>query len=171
MDGLLQTLGLNFKVLIVQAITFLIVFAILSKFLFKRIGDYMHRRETEIRDRFDEIEKKTQEAERLTSEYQARLQKIEAEAQTKIQAAVKEGLKMKNEIMEQAQAEAVKERERVKQEIQIEKEKAILEIRQHVIRLTIDATQRLLGDVVSPEVHGKLVQKYLDELDKVYRLQ
>jgi F-type H+-transporting ATPase subunit b len=166
-QDLFSQLGINPKVLFVQVVAFLVLFFVLNKFLFSKIGKYMEARSEEIKKKFEEMEASKHDFERLKDEYSARLVKIEQEAQLKMQEAVKEGVRMKNDIVTQAQAQAQKEIERARSEILVEKDKAIMEIREKVVDLTLQATEKLIQKTMDEGTHRTLVRKYLDEIEGV----
>ena len=75
-SGLLDDLGVNFRVLGTQVVIFIITFIVLSRVLFGRVLDHMKRREEEIRRSTETIERDRQEVERMTAEYQASVVKV-----------------------------------------------------------------------------------------------
>lgn len=161
---ILTDLGINFRVLLVQIIAFLILFWVLNKFLFSKIGSFLETRSQEINKKFEDMDRSKKEFDKLKEDYSSRLVEIEKEAQQKIQEAVKEGVKLKNDIVLQAQDQAQKEVQRAREEIRVEKEKAIIEIREHVVDLTLKATEKLVSQTMNDQVQGNLVRKYLDEI-------
>jgi F-type H+-transporting ATPase subunit b len=169
MEGLLHSLGLNLKVLIVQVIAFAILIWVLGKFLFGRIGQFLQRREEEIKGSFQKIEERQKEVERLTADYERRLQEIEKERDRKIQEAVQEGLARRAAIEEQAKKEADRERARALEQIQIERDKAILMLRQESARIGVEIAEKVLAESVTPDVQKRVVDRYLKELDAVKR--
>jgi F-type H+-transporting ATPase subunit b len=149
-----------------QIVVFLILLGILYKFLWKRLGDHLDKRTAGIQETFDKIDHDKAEVERLTKEYGDKLANIEREAHAKLQEAVKEGQAMRAKMVADAQAEASGALEKARREIGIEKDKAIHELRGEVIRLTLSATERVIEQTMTPEVHGKIVDGYLRDLEK-----
>lgn len=160
---------LNPVALGVQVVIFLALLAILYKVLWKRIHTHMEQRATSIKDTFDKIERDKAEVERLTREYGDKLAGIEREANAKLQEAVKEGQAARARMIAEAQAESAAALDKAKREIGIEKEKAVEELRGEVVRLTLKAAERVIEQTMTPEIHGKLVDRYLKDLDDVER--
>jgi|GEM_PF-635011 len=167
MEGLLDSLGINLKVLAVQIVAFLIIFWILKKLLFTRIAEYMKSRTSEIKASFDKIEKDNKEVERLSKEYKQKLENIEKDAYAKIQIAIKEGIVAKSKILSEAQENAQKILEKARSEIEIEKEKAILELRNIVSELSLKIAEKLIAASVNKNVQDNLVESILSDLEKV----
>ena len=164
-ESLLDSLGINLKVVVVQIIAFILVVYILNKFLFGRILQFLKTREDSIKNSFEDITKKQQDADKLMQEYKARITEIEKEAHVKMQEAVQEGLKLKTQIIEQARHQAQEDTKRAHESIKMEKEKAIIELRQQVISLTLQATEKILGESVDEALQTRLVDKYINDLD------
>lgn len=169
MSELLGSLGFQPLVVLSQVLAFLVLFFVLWKFLFKRIGAAMDARTQEIQSTFDKIEHDKTEIERLTQEYQGKLANIEKEAYERIQKAVQEGIQAKNEITTQAQALAQKTMEKARAEIEREKDKALLELRQQVVTLSLQVAEKLINATMNAQTHGKLVDQFLTEVEKTKR--
>lgn len=164
---MLQQLGINPAVLVVQVVAFLVLFAVLYHFLFKKVAAFMRSRTEEIDSTFKKIENDRREVDRMTQEYQARLANIEKETYQKIQEAVREGTTARAEIIAQAQAAAQKELERARAEIKREQEKCLLELRQDVIRLALRAAEKVIEQKMDEKTNAALVDNFLREIDKV----
>lgn len=169
MNAILEQLGINLQVVFVQMVAFLVLFAILYKFLFKRVAGFMKTRTEEIESTFKKIEQERAEIDRLAKEYKDHLANIEKEAYAKIQEAIKEGTSARNEIVTAAQENARSELEKARSEIHREKEKAILELRNDVIKLSLQATEKIIEMKMDETIHGKLVDGFLRDIEKAKR--
>lgn len=168
---LLDQLGINLKVLVVQIVAFILLFWILKKFLFGRIVGHLQSRSDEIKNTFAKIEADKTEIERLTKEYQDKLANIEKEAYAKFQEAAKKGVELKNEILQQAQQQAQKELEKARAEIEREKDKAKLELRQEVVKLSLIIAEKLVDATMDEKTNSKLVEKFLNEVSQVETME
>lgn len=164
-----QSIPPNWTALAVQVVIFLALLGILYKFFWGRIYTHLAQRETSIKETFEKIERDKAEVERLTKEYGEKLAGIEKEAHAKMQEAVKEGAALRARMVSDAQSEASASLDKAKREIAIEKEKAIEQLRGEVIRLTLKAAERVIQETMTPEVHGKIVDRYLADLEKTER--
>jgi F-type H+-transporting ATPase subunit b len=155
--------------LLAQGAIFLVLLGLLYKFFWKKVAAHLDERQASIRQTYDKIEADKAEVERLTRQYAEKLAGIEREAHAKLQEAVKEGQALRARTIADAQAEASAALEKARREIAIEKEKAVEELRAEVIRLTLAAAERVIGQTMTPELHGKLVDQALSDLDKTER--
>jgi len=164
--NLLASLGAQGEVIILLAVNFIILVLILNKFLFKRVLQHLDNRKKEIEDTFDKIEHDKQHIAQLTDEYQNKLNQIEKEAYQKIQAAIKEGLTAKTQIISESHLQADNVLRRAKEELEIEKKKAMKEMRQEVISLSIAAAEKVIRKKLDEQTNSKIVAEFLDEIDK-----
>lgn len=160
-SGLLEDLGINFKVLGVQVAIFLTTFVVLSRILFARVLDQMRRREEEIRRAHEAIARDRAQVEEMARTYQERLAKIDKQAYEKMQEIYREALAAAARIVSVAQSEARAQVEQARAEIGREKADAQEKLRAEVARLTFDAVERVLESRLDPKVHGPALEKFL----------
>ena len=160
-------MGGNVQVIIILTINFIILFVILKKFLFGRVLQHLDNRKKEIEGTFDKIEQDKKHITQLTDEYQAKLSQIEKEAYQKIQSAVKEGLTAKTEIISEAHLQADNVLRKAKDEIGLEKNKAMKEMRQEIITLAISAAEKIISKELDEKTNSRVVSEFLEEIDKI----
>ena len=156
--GVLALIGIDAQTIIIQVIGFLVVLAVLWKFVFGKVGGLLEERRNEIAQQSAQLQADRVELDRLTAETRQRLSDIETEAQAKIQAAVEQGHEERQQILVQARQEAADEVERARAEIQREKDEAISELRGVVAELAIDAA----GKIISAELNADRHQQIID---------
>ena len=162
--GLLSSLGIDPKTIIIQVIGFLVVLGVLWKFVFGKVGGLLEERRTEITTQLAQLQTDRQELDRLTAETRQRLSDIETEAQAKIQAAVEQGNAERQQILAQARQDAADEVERARAEIQREKDEAIAELRGVVAELAIDAASKIISAELNAERHQHIIDASISRL-------
>jgi len=166
LKNFLDTLGFQLETFLILCVSFLILVLLLNKFLFKRLMKYLDDRNEGVKKTFEQIETKQQEIARLGEEYQHRLSQIEKTAYEKVQAAIKESLTAKTEIISEAHAQADKVLRKATEEINLEKNKALVELKQEVIKLSIATASKVIEQKMDDATHHKLVEKALGELEE-----
>ncbi|KKS92777.1 MAG: ATP synthase subunit b [Parcubacteria group bacterium GW2011_GWE2_43_12] len=142
---LLTKLGIDWKLLIAQAVNFLIVLAVLYRFLYKPLLKFLDERKRR-------IESSLTEAKRIESELKNLEQKrIESDREARRQA---------QEIIVAA------EKEEAKQRFESEKEEAMRSLRQDSARLITQALTKVIGKLPSGEVDKKLVSEAVEEVSR-----
>lgn len=166
LKNFLDAMGFQLDTFIILSVSFIVVVLILKKIFFKPIMGHIDQRSKTIKETFDQIETKQQEIARLGQEYQERLSQIEKTSYEKVQAAIKEGLSAKSEIISEAHAQADKVLRKATEEINLEKNKALVELKQEVIKLSIATASKVIEQKMDDATHHKLVEKALGELEK-----
>ena len=145
-------------------LTFLILFFVLSKFAWKPLLTLLESRENTIKSSLEDAEKAKQELERLNIESEAIISEARSEAQSIRVEAKSAAEKIKADIMAQAGEDAKKLRDETEKQIQVEKDKAIGEIRQEVVGLTITVAEKVIRKNLSKEDNQDLIEDSLKKL-------
>jgi len=145
-------------------LTFLILFFVLSKFAWKPLLTLLESRENTIKSSLEDAEKAKQELERLNTESEAIISEARSEAQSIRVEAKSAAEKIKADIMAQAGEDAKKLRDETEKQIQVEKDKAIGEIRQEVVGLTITVAEKIIRKNLSKEDNQDLIEDSLKNL-------
>ncbi len=157
MGNLLDALGVDFKMVFIQAIGFLILLVLMKKFLFGKIKDIIKSRADEIKDTYKKSEDDRVEAARLKEEYQQKAVKADEAAEGKIQAAVVKAKDISDEMLKEAHQAVADEKAKAHLSIDMERKMALAEVRNQVIDLTILSTSRLIKQSTKRETAEKLV--------------
>jgi F-type H+-transporting ATPase subunit b len=145
-------------------LTFLILFFVLAKFAWKPLLLALESRENTIKSSLEDAEKAKTELERLNVESEEIMAKARSEAQT-IRVEAKSGAeKIKADVMVQAGEDAKKIRDDAEKQINVEKDKAISEIRQEVVNLTMMVAEKVIKKNLSKEDNQSLIDDSLKQL-------
>lgn len=163
--GLLGALGIDVRLLIIQAIAFLILLFALSKFVYPAISGMLDKREAMIREGLEAAEraevkatKANEQVDKLLSE--ARKQANEVISLAKDEAAL---------IVEDANKNAAKQTERMLERASGEIEKEIASARKALRDETIDlvarATEKVVGGAMTDAIDKKVVAAALKDAE------
>ena len=145
-------------------LTFLILFFVLSKFAWRPLLAALESREKTIRSSLDDAEKAKQELESLNAETETIISEARSEAQSIRLEAKSAAEKVKADIIAQAGEDAKKLRDENEKQIQVEKDRAINEIRQEVVDLTLTVAERVIRKNLSKEDNQDLIEDSLKTL-------
>ena len=145
-------------------LTFLILFFVLSKYAWRPLLAALESREKTIRSSLEDAEKAKQELERLNAETETIISEARSEAQSIRLEAKSAGEKVKADIIAQAGKDAKKLLNENEKQIQVEKDRAINEIRQEVVGLTLTVAERVIRKNLSKEDNQKLIEGSLKTL-------
>ena len=164
---ILNNLGINFKSIIIQGIGFIILLFVLKKILFGKISAMIKERSEGIKSTYTKIEDDMAEAERLKSEFQRKLSEAEAEAARRVQEAIDEGNRICEGIIKHAHEEAESLTAKARESIEHERKKAVAEIRNQVVTLSMLASSRIIQQSISPQTAEKLVDDVIEEIGEL----
>jgi F-type H+-transporting ATPase subunit b len=154
-------LGINAEAFIIQLITFLFVFYVLRRWVFKPVVGYLNDREETIKRGVALTSQLTQQKDELDQEV-ARTQKVArkeadqiiADAHSQAKAIVKEAEETANSkadaILADADKKIVEERARMRRSLEKE-----------VVSLVIDATEKVAGQKLDAKKDGALIDAAL----------
>ena len=164
---ILNSLGVNIKAIIIQAVGFLILLFILKKYLFGKISAMLNERSEGVKKVYTKVENDRAEAERLKIEYHKKISEAETEAVRRIQEAVNEGSRISEEIIKRAKEEIELMKVKAKEGIDQERKKALAEIRNQVVTLSLLASSRLIRQSISSQTAEKLVDDFIEEIGEL----
>ena len=144
--------------------TFLILFIVLAKFAWRPLLTALESRENTIKSSLEDAEKAKLELERLNTESEEIIAKARSEAQSIRTEAKATAEKIKADGMVQASEDAKKLREEAEKQIQVEKNKAINEIRSEVVDLTMSVAEKIIKKNLSKEDNQSLIEDSIRNL-------
>lgn len=163
----LNALGFNFKMVFMQAVGFLLLLFLLKKFLFGRIKDMIKARSDEIKETYRRSEEDKSEAERCKKEYQARLLNIEEEAEKKLQSAVVQAKEISDEIVQKSHKQAAENMARAQTSIDIERKRALEDVRNQVVNLTLLVSTKLIQKSIDNKTAEELVDDVINRVEEM----
>jgi F-type H+-transporting ATPase subunit b len=160
--ALLSSLNIDWKALIFNIVGFLLLLKVADKMVFKPIGRVLEERQQDVRVTYDKLESEQQQMQQLKADYEQRLAGIEAEAREKIQSAIKEAQGARDQIVSEAQTRSREMITRAEQEVQREKEQALIAIREQVVSLALGAATKIIGDGLDENRQRKLISEFIN---------
>lgn len=147
-----------------QAISFVLLLAILRRFAWKPLLSMLDERRARIERDLAQAQQQRAELAALQQELTRRLAQIDEEARAKIQQAVLEGKRIAGEIQEEARVSARQILEKANDTIVLEVAKAKVTLRDELADMTIEAVEDVLRQKLDSATDRALVEKILDEL-------
>jgi F-type H+-transporting ATPase subunit b len=150
--------------LLTQAVGFIILVLILKKFAWGPILDLLDQRRDKIDGDYKAAEKNLADAEQLKGDFEHKLTDIKAIEREKVQEAVKRGEGLAEGIVGKANTQAAETKAKAEQDIELEAQKAQLELRDTVVSMAIGAAEKVIGEKLDDDLHRKLVQDYINSI-------
>jgi F-type H+-transporting ATPase subunit b len=153
--------------MVFQLFNTLVLFILLRRFLFGPVSDFMKKRKEKIEIALKEAEEKNSRADQLKEEYERKLADIEKEAEGILREASSKAEERRQEILKEAKEEAGRIIARARREIQLEKEKAISEVKEHIINVALGAAGKLIEQNLDTGTNRRIVRQFIDEVGRV----
>jgi F-type H+-transporting ATPase subunit b len=150
-----------------QIVNFLVLVALLKRFLYSRIITAMDQREERIASRLGEAEKKKEEAEREAETYRRTNRELD-EKREEMLFQVKEevGLKRK-ELMKKAHDEVDVIEARWREAVQREKDSFLQDLRQRTGKQVYTIARRALTDLANAHLEQRMVEAFVERIAKL----
>ena len=155
----------NVGLMIWTLLAFIVTLWVLNKLAFPRIKDALDRRAAAIHDSIQAAELSKVEAQALLEEYRDRLKEARGQADDIVVRARKNAESYERDSQEQARHKREELLEQTRKDIEAETRRAIAEIRGEVADLTIQATEKVTGRVLTEDDQRRLVDEAVGELD------
>ncbi|MCI6820889.1 MAG: F0F1 ATP synthase subunit B [Clostridiales bacterium] len=160
---MVQALGMSLTEFIFYLVNFLILVGVLGKFLYKPFLNLMETRKQSIVDALDNAEAVNRRADEKMANYDRKIAKLEAEGREIIKEAKIKAEEQANEIIEQANQRASQIMNRAEKEIEREREKAVLEMREQIAVLSLMAAEKIMERDVEVNGQDQIIEQVLEE--------
>ena len=152
--------------LIAQILNFLFLVFVLAKFAYKPLLNIMEERKNKIAADLEAADAAKAEAEAVKSEYAAKLADARQEAQAIVEAARKSAQAAHDKIMAETKAEQDQVVAAAKEAIELEKQKALADVRAQVISLSMIAASKIVEQKLGSEEDKKMAGEIVDSILK-----
>jgi F-type H+-transporting ATPase subunit b len=149
---------------IVEILTFLIMLAVLARYVYPQVVRLAEARQRAIADQLREAEKARAEAEARIKEAQSNLDDARKTAQQVIDAANKSGDQLRQDLRQKAEEDARRISESARKQIESERDQAIRSVRAEVADLVVQATEKVIGEALDERRHMALIERSIEEV-------
>lgn len=146
------------------AINIFILFFGLSYMLFNPVRNVLEKRRQKIAGELAEAADDKKTAAALKAEYEGKLKEISKEADGILEDARKKAKAREAEIIAEAKAEAARIMERAGREIELEKKKAIDDMKQEVVSIASLMAGKVVAASIDTTVQDALIEETLKEM-------
>ncbi len=152
--------GLMFWTLVV----FLILFAVLGKFVFPKITAAVEAREKALEDALESAKRDREEAGKYLEEQRQQVEAARNDAQKIIAEGRSVGEKLRAEMLEQTKTQQQEMLDRARREIESERDRAIVEMRRDAVDLAIAGASKVIERNLDQRSNREIVEKFLSSI-------
>jgi F-type H+-transporting ATPase subunit b len=146
-------------------VCFAITFFVLRKFAFGPVQKIIDERRQRIRQALDEADNARAEARRLLEEHRSMMQQARGDAEQILSEARRIAESQSERMRGELEADRQRRLEETTKQIEAETRRALEQIRAEVAELTLVATGKVTGKVLTGDDHRRLIDEAISELD------
>ncbi|MDR3767596.1 MAG: F0F1 ATP synthase subunit B [Butyricicoccus sp.] len=153
--------GWNILVTICNTI---ITFLIVRKFLFKPVRKMLAARAEEVQAMYDQAEADRAEAAAMKKDYTDSIANAKAEAAQITQSATRRATVRSEEILAEASRQATDLKKKAEQSIEMERKKAMNEIKDEIADLSIMIASKVVEKDINEDDHKRMIEDFIDKV-------
>ena len=147
-------------------VTFLVLLALLAKFAWKPLLQALESRQDMIRKALDDAEQAKRELERLNQQSAQIIATARLEADAIVTRSRADAERLKEDLKQQARAEAATIVRNAERQIQLETARALEQIRHEAVDLSVMIASKLLRRNLSKEDNEQLIEEALKQVEE-----
>ncbi len=149
---------------VLTGINIFILFFALSYLLFNPARAFLEKRRQKIADELNQAAQDQKDAAEMKAEYEAKLKAVNKEADAILEEARRKAKRREAEIIDEARAEAARIVERAGKEIELERKKALDEMKQEVVSIASLMAGKVVAASIDTKVQDALIEETLKEM-------
>lgn len=163
MDKAVEALGLNLPQLLAQVVNFFILLVILRLTLYKPVLKMLDARREKIAEGLNAAELARAEAASAQVNIQAQLDTARKEGQDLVANAQGIATRIQADAREQSNRDREVALDRARSEIQLERDRAIAELRGEFADITVSAAEKVINQSLDRQAHQRIIDETLAE--------
>ena len=156
--------GLDIWTMIFAWGNLIILFLFLKKILFGPLKNIIDQRQKQIKDMYDEARADKDAAAAMRVEYEQKLADASAKGEEIIRSATARAHKQEEEIIREANETAAKNLRRADEQIEMEKKKALNQIKDEVSSMAVDIASAVIEKNLSEEDNREMIDRFIGQL-------
>ena len=150
-------------------LTFLVLVALLARFAWRPLLEALERRQAAIAKSLEDAQRARQELERLQRESAEMMRQARVEADAIVSRSRSDAEALREELKQKSRAEAAAIVKNAEKQIQLETARAIQQIRNETIDLSVAIASKILRRQVSKDDHEGLIEETLKQVEARHR--
>lgn len=169
MGELISKLGIDWKLLLANGLTFFLVLWILRKFAYRPIMEVLDRRQQTVGEGLAAAKKSQDELAAITKQKEEVMKAAKTEALAIVQTAQQQGEAVRQKVVEEAQAEATATITRAKAQLERQKLEMVSAAKTELADLVVAATGKVLEESLDAAAKTKLHDRAVAALKEASR--
>jgi len=163
-DAFESFVGVNVWTMLFAWCNLLILYFFLKKILFVPMKNMIDSRQKEIDDMYKNASDAESLANDMKASYEEKLNNANEESEEILKTALRRAQLKEEEIIRDAHSEASRIYERAEEQIALEKQRALLEVKDEVSEMAIEIAGAVIGREVSEKEHEAFIDSFIDSV-------
>ena len=156
--------SLNVWTAIFTLVNLLVLFIVMKKYLFGPVKKMIDDRQQEIDGLYADANQSKADAAELKDQYETRLAEANEEKEEILRNAYRKAQLREEEILREAQDKAAQTLKRADEQIELEKKRALNEIKDDVSTMAVDIASAVLARDIREREHTALIDSFIETL-------
>ena len=156
--------GVNPWTMLFAWLNLLILYLFLKKLAFVPLKNMIDSRQKEIDDMYSNAEHSQADAKQLKEQYEEKISHANEESEEILKNAVRRAQLKEEEILREANEKATRTLERAEEQIELEKKRAINDVKNEVSSMAIGIASAVIERDVSAEEHRELIDDFINNM-------
>lgn len=156
----MEALGLNLGYLLVQIISFSVLFLILSAWVYKPLVNMLENRREKIQKGLEDARVAAEARENAEAEAEKIMQAKQAEASELVRQATARAQEVEKEMKAEAEKEIAEMKAQARADMEEERNQLLGEVRGQIAALAMAATQKLVGETLDANRQRALIEEF-----------
>ncbi|MEE8338218.1 MAG: F0F1 ATP synthase subunit B [Dehalococcoidia bacterium] len=157
----IAALGFNLPGLISQLVNFLILLIVLRIFLYRPLLKMIDQRKQRIEEGLNRAEQAAEQASVSEDEARRVMDEARAEGRAAVQRSQEAAERLREELEQRARDDAEQIVARAREDVRVERDRAIQQLHEAFADLTIAASERVIGQSLDRSAHQRLIDEVL----------
>lgn len=158
----LEVISVNVWQIIISLCNLLILFLIIKKFLFQPVQKMLDKRKASLDAEYDAAAYARQTAEEQKAVYTDKLAGADAEATEIIKKARENAQLRSTQIISSAEEKAAGMVRRANEDIELEKRKAMHDLKGEIVDISMELTEKVLGRELNENDHREMIDEFIE---------
>ncbi len=156
--------GVNLWTMLFAWLNLLILYLILKKIAFKPLKNMIDSRQKEVDEMYSNAESAENDAKELRREYEEKLSGAKAESEEILKNAQRRAILREEEIIKAAEAEAGRIMDRAEAEIELERRRAVNDVKDEVSEIAISIAEAVIERDINENEHKELIDSFIEKM-------
>ncbi len=156
--------SINAWIVIATICNLFIQMLLIKKYLFKRVQAILDKRRELAEEDLRKAKVSREEADRLRVEYESNMEQAREKATEIIDLAQKNATRKSDEIIREASQEAIALKARAEADIELERRKAVNEVKNEIGSMAMEIAGKVIEREVSEQDHVRLIDEFIEKV-------